>query len=40
VQQLRGLAGENQVPDARLGMAQNVGGSGATVVTHVLERMD
>ncbi|MGD2177319.1 MAG: thiolase domain-containing protein, partial [Anaerolineae bacterium] len=39
VQQLRGLAGENQVPDARLGMAQNIGGSGATVVTHILRRM-
>lgn len=39
VQQLRGLAGENQVSDARLGMAQNIGGSGATVVTHILERM-
>ena len=40
VQQLRGLAGANQVTDARLGMAQNIGGSGATVVTHILERMD
>jgi acetyl-CoA C-acetyltransferase len=40
VQQLRGLAGANQVPNARLGMAQNIGGSGATVVTHILERMD
>jgi acetyl-CoA C-acetyltransferase len=40
VQQLRGLAGENQVKDARLGMAQNVGGSGATVATHILERME
>jgi acetyl-CoA C-acetyltransferase len=39
VQQLRGLAGKNQVADARLGMAQNIGGSGATVVTHILERM-
>ncbi len=38
VQQLRGLAGENQVPDARIGMAQNIGGSGATVITHILER--
>lgn len=38
-QQLRGLAGVNQVPDARMGMAQNIGGSGATVVTHILERM-
>jgi acetyl-CoA C-acetyltransferase len=40
VQQLRGLAGQNQVKDARLGMAQNIGGSGATVVTHILERME
>jgi acetyl-CoA C-acetyltransferase len=39
VQQLRGLAGENQVPNARLGMAQNIGGSSATVITHILERM-
>jgi acetyl-CoA C-acetyltransferase len=39
VQQLRGLAGANQVPGARLGMTQNIGGSGATVVTHILERM-
>jgi acetyl-CoA C-acetyltransferase len=39
VQQLRGHAEENQVPDARIGMAQSVGGSGATVITHVLERM-
>ncbi len=36
VQQLRGEAGVNQVKDARLGMAQNIGGSGATVITHVL----
>jgi len=39
VQQLRGLAGANQVPGARIGVAQNIGGSGATVITHVLERM-
>jgi acetyl-CoA C-acetyltransferase len=39
-QQLRGEAGENQLPDARLGMAQNIGGSGATVVTHILEAWD
>jgi acetyl-CoA C-acetyltransferase len=39
VQQLRGLAGKNQVPNARLGMAQNIGGSGATVITHIMERM-
>ena len=40
VQQLRGLAGANQVPDARIGMAQNIGGSGATVITHILERVE
>lgn len=36
--QLRGEAGETQVRDARVGMAQNIGGSGATVVTHILAR--
>lgn len=36
VQQLRGEAGENQL-DCRLGMAQNIGGSGATIITHILE---
>jgi acetyl-CoA C-acetyltransferase len=36
VQQLTGQAGKNQVPGAALGMAQNIGGSGATVVTHIL----
>ena len=40
VEQLRGQAGKNQVSDARLGMAQNIGGSGATVVTTILEAMD
>ncbi|MBW7882694.1 MAG: thiolase domain-containing protein [Caldilineaceae bacterium] len=35
VQQLTGTAGANQVRDARLGMAQNIGGSGATIVTHI-----
>ncbi|MFO7697725.1 MAG: thiolase domain-containing protein [Anaerolineae bacterium] len=39
-QQLRGEAGENQLPRARLGMAQNIGGSGATVITHILEASD
>lgn len=37
VTQLRAQAGVNQIPGARLGMIQNVGGSGATVVTHILE---
>jgi len=36
VQQLRGAASGTQVPDARIGMAQNIGGSGATVITHIL----
>jgi acetyl-CoA C-acetyltransferase len=40
VQQLRGEAGANQVSNARLGMTQNIGGSGATVITHILEAMD
>lgn len=34
--QLRGQAGDNQVPGAQIGMAQNLGSSGATAVTHVL----
>ena len=37
VKQLRGEAGETQVPDARIGMAQNIGGSGATIITHILK---
>ncbi len=37
--QLRGEGGVNQVPGARLGMTQNIGGSGATVVTTILEAM-
>lgn len=40
VQQLRGQAGPNQIANARLGMAQNIGGSGATVITHILEAFD
>jgi acetyl-CoA C-acetyltransferase len=39
VQQLRGQCGANQVSEARRGMAQSIGGSGATVVTHILESM-
>jgi acetyl-CoA C-acetyltransferase len=37
VQQLRGEAGLTQVEGARVGMAQNIGGSGATVVTHIAQ---
>jgi len=39
VQQLRGQAGANQVANARVGMAQNIGGSGATVITHIMESL-
>jgi len=39
-QQLTGRAGPNQLPDARLGMAQNIGGSGATVITTILEAQE
>lgn len=37
VQQLRGSAGHAQVEGAQIGMAQNIGGSGATVITHILK---
>jgi acetyl-CoA C-acetyltransferase len=36
VEQLTGQAGPNQVQGASIGMAQNIGGSGATVITHIL----
>ncbi len=36
VEQLTGAAGANQVSGATVGMAQNIGGSGATVITHIL----
>lgn len=35
VLQLRGDAGDNQVPGAQIGMAQNIGGVGGTAVTHI-----
>ncbi len=38
VTQLRGEAGLNQVKDAAIGMTQNIGGTGSTVVTHILRR--
>ena len=38
VQQLRGQAVGTQVPDAEFGMAQNIGGSGSNIVTHILKR--
>jgi acetyl-CoA C-acetyltransferase len=36
VQQLRGDCGETQVENAKIGMAQNIGGSGASIITHIL----
>lgn len=38
VQQLRGEAGETQVSHQDFGMAQNIGGSGSNIVTHVFKR--
>lgn len=35
--QLRGEAGANQIPGCRLALTQNIGGSGANVITHILE---
>ena len=37
VQQLRGTAGAVQVKNARVGMAQNIGGSGSNIITHILK---
>lgn len=36
VQQLRGTCESTQVEGATIGMAQNIGGSGATVLTHII----
>ena len=36
-EQLRGTAGKRQVNDAHIGLTQNVGGSGATCVVHILK---
>jgi acetyl-CoA C-acetyltransferase len=37
VQQLRGEAGGSQLDHPKIGMAQNIGGSGATIVTHIFK---
>ena len=37
VQQLRGECNGSQVDGAKIGMAQNIGGSGATILTHILK---
>jgi acetyl-CoA C-acetyltransferase len=38
-EQLRGEAGDRQVKDATLGLTQNMGGSGASSVVHIFERV-
>jgi acetyl-CoA C-acetyltransferase len=40
IQQLRGTAGKNQLEKARIGMAQNIGGSGSNIITHILRNND
>jgi acetyl-CoA C-acetyltransferase len=37
VKQLRGEADKRQVEGARVGLAQNMGGSGGSTVVHILE---
>lgn len=37
VQQLRGEAEGTQIEGARIGMAQNIGGSGSNILTHILK---
>jgi len=37
VDQLRGNAGERQIKNARIGLAQNMGGSGGSSITHIME---
>lgn len=37
VLQLRGQAGKRQIPNARAGLTQNMGGSGGSCVVHILE---
>lgn len=39
VMQLRGDAGERQVKDAKIGLAHNVGASGASCAVHIMEAM-
>jgi acetyl-CoA C-acetyltransferase len=36
VQQLRGDAGKAQIDGAKIGLVQNIGGSGATIISHIL----
>lgn len=38
VQQLLGICGEGQVPDAGIAMTQNIGGAGTNIITTILSR--
>ncbi len=38
-EQLRGDAGDRQVQDADVGLCQNMGGSGASSVVHIFQRV-
>jgi acetyl-CoA C-acetyltransferase len=38
VLQLRGEAGKRQIPDAKIGLTHNVGGSGASCVVHIMQK--
>jgi acetyl-CoA C-acetyltransferase len=38
--QLAGMAGPNQVPGAEIALTQNIGGTGSTVVNHILRRVN
>jgi acetyl-CoA C-acetyltransferase len=38
-EQIRGTAGKRQLPRARIGLAQNMGGSGGSALVHILEGM-
>lgn len=40
VLQLRGEAGNNQIDGAKIGMTQNIGGSGSNIITHILARLN
>ena len=39
VHQLRGEAGDRQVKDAKIGLSQNMGGSGGSAVVHIMQAM-
>jgi len=36
-EQLTGKSGERQIKNAKIGLAQNMGGSGASSVTHIFK---